>query len=46
MAARPPVSQSGDVGNIYLSKILEALAVIQEDVNKFKCDRGASARVG
>ncbi|XP_045131688.1 uncharacterized protein LOC123516454 [Portunus trituberculatus] len=33
MDAQPPVSQSGEVSNTSLSKILEALAVLQEDVN-------------
>ncbi|XP_045122031.1 uncharacterized protein LOC123510744 [Portunus trituberculatus] len=46
MDARPPVSQSGEVSNSSLSKILEALAVLQEDVNKLKSDRGDSASVG
>ena len=46
MAAGHPVSQSGGVGNTTLSKILEALAVLQDDVNKFKHDKGANASVG
>lgn len=46
MDARPPASQSGDVNNTTLSKILEAWAALQEDVNKLKSDRGARASVG
>lgn len=41
-----PVRQSGEDCNASLSKILEVLAVLQEDVNKLKRDRGDSARVG
>ena len=46
MDTRRPVSQSGDVSNASLSKFLEALAVLQEDVNKLKHDRGGNASVG
>ena len=43
---RRPGIQSSNESHTSLSKILEALAVLQEDVNKFKCDRGDSGSIG